>query len=71
MLEDAVFENKNKNSEINPCYITQMTKAYFKDGNVDHALSFFEKNLKKLREIKTAREDFLISHFDSIFGEEF
>jgi hypothetical protein len=31
LLEDAVF-SKDK-SEVTPCYVTQMTKAYLKDGN--------------------------------------
>lgn len=29
-----------------------MTKAYFKDGNVEHALTYFENNLKKMKAVK-------------------
>ena len=41
LLEDAVFKQEYSNDS--PCYITSLTKAYFKDGNVDYALKFFEK----------------------------
>jgi len=29
-----------------------MTKAYFKDQNPEHALSFFEEGIKNQRELK-------------------
>ncbi len=65
MIQDAVFsENKN---EASPCYITSMTKAYFKDGNVDHALEFFDSSIKDLRDLNQQREDFMISLFDSVY----
>lgn len=39
ILRDAVFQEE----KVTPCYITQMTKAYFKDkADPDHALKFFE-----------------------------
>jgi hypothetical protein len=45
-----------------------MTKAYLKDGNVDHALKFFEEGIQKLRDTKNVREDFLVSIYDSVYG---
>jgi hypothetical protein len=71
LLEEAVFSsNQNDNASVSPCYITQMTKAYFKDGNIDHALKFFEQNIKKLKDIKNTREEFLVSIFDSVYGTD-
>lgn len=33
-------------------------------------MKFFESNIKKLREVKKQREDYLITLYDSIYGEE-
>ena len=46
VLEKAVFENGQKDSAA---YLTAMTKAFFKDGNVEHALKFFEQGIQNRR----------------------
>jgi hypothetical protein len=43
LLEQAVFDS----SSTSPAYLTSMTKAYFKDGSVDHALKFFQDGIAK------------------------
>jgi len=53
LVGDAVYPDFK---ETTPGYITAMTKAYFKDGNPDHAVSFFEKKLQSLRDLKEKRE---------------
>ena len=40
LIEKAVF---NGEKQDNSAYLTAMTKAYFADGNADHALKFFEE----------------------------
>lgn len=65
-MKKAVFDGKDESSAA---YATAMTKAHFKDGSVDHALKFFEGELAKLREVKQKREDFLITLFDTVYGE--
>lgn len=45
-----------------------MTKAYMKDGSIEHGLKFFENKITGLKELKQMREDFLISLFDSTYG---
>lgn len=38
LVDNAVFQNTDKESAA---YLSSMVKAFMKDGNVDHALSFF------------------------------
>ena len=45
-----------------------MTKAYLKDGNVDHALKFFEEGLQRRREISQSQDDALVKIFDATFA---
>ena len=66
LLEQAVFKDKSDS----PAYLTSMTKAYFKDGNVDHALKFFESGIHKRREMSTKQEDMLIQMYDQTFEQE-
>jgi hypothetical protein len=56
-------------SEINSGYITAMTKAYFKDGNADKAIAFFEENLKHLKTTLNQREDYLATLFDTVYAD--
>lgn len=51
-------------------YITAMTKAYFKDNSAGHAIQYFSDSIQKLRDLKTKREDLLVSLFDAAYGEE-
>ena len=41
LIEGAVFQNGAAESD-SAAYLTSMTKAFMKDGNIDHALKFFE-----------------------------
>ena len=66
LIQNAVFGGK---PEVSAAYATAMTKAHLKDGAVDHALKFFESELGKLREVKQKREDFLVTLFDTVYGE--
>lgn len=66
LLERAVFEDKD--SADSAAYLLSMTKAYLKDGNVDHALKFFEEGIQSRREIRQDQDDMLVSMFDSSFG---
>ena len=45
-----------------------MTKAYLKDGNVDHALKYFEEGLQRRRQISQDQDDALVKMFDATFG---
>ena len=45
-----------------------MTKAFLKDGNVDHALRFFEEGIQKRRQISESQDDALVRMFDATFG---
>lgn len=47
-----------------------MTKAYFKDNSAGHAIQYFSDSIQKLRDLKTKREDLLVSLFDAAYGEE-
>lgn len=47
-----------------------MTKAYFKDGTIEHGLKFFENSIQELRDVKQKREDFLVALYESTYGEE-
>lgn len=43
LIDQAVFEDSS--SKDSAAYLVSMTKAYLKDGNVDHALKFFEAGI--------------------------
>ena len=66
LLKKAVFEGKEQSDAG---YITAMTKAHLKDGAIDHAFKYFGTEFKKLREVRQKKEDFLVSMFDSVYGE--
>lgn len=46
-----------------------MTKAHLKDGAIEHSFKYFESEVAKLRDLKAKREDFLVTLFDSVYGE--
>jgi len=66
ILDKAVFEDKKDGA----AYTASMTKALFKDGSIDNALSFFESQIQKRREVKEDQEEHLVNLFDSTFGQE-
>lgn len=45
-----------------------MTKAYLKDGSIDHGLQFFQDKVQALKDIKAKKEDFLVGLFDSVYS---
>ena len=47
-----------------------MTKAYLQDGSISHGIKFFQESVQKLGSMRKSREDYLVSLFDSVFGEE-
>ncbi len=47
-----------------------MTKALFKDGSAQNAVTFFVQGVEKMRELKAKREDLLVSLFDAAYAEE-
>jgi len=57
-VEKAVFGENAR--EDDPAYITSMTKAYFKDGNVSYALQFFERSIHKRREQREKQDEHLL-----------
>lgn len=63
LLEQAVFNSESSS----PAYLTSMTKAYFKDGSVDHALKFFHDGVSKRQEMTKKQEDTLVSMYDETF----
>ena len=64
LLEQAIFQDKTDA----PSCITSMTKAYFMDGNVDHALKYFEGGIVKRREMSEKQEEMLVTMYDQMFG---
>lgn len=64
LLEQAVFESDS----ASPAYLTSMTKAYFKDGSVDHALKFFREGVAKREEMTKKQEDMLVGMYDDTFA---
>ncbi len=46
-----------------------MTKAYFRDGNAEHALKHFTDKIGDARKEAMEREDKLVGKFDEIFGQ--
>jgi hypothetical protein len=53
ILEAAVFRGKQDGA----AFTSQMTKAYMLDGNMDHALRFFEGEVQKRRTLKEAEKE--------------
>lgn len=49
-------------------HLVSMAKAFLKDGNVDHALKYFEDGLQKRRQLSLGQEDALVEIFDATFG---
>jgi hypothetical protein len=47
VLDKAVFETKGVESAA---YLASMTKAYLKDGSIEHALKFFEEGIQSRRQ---------------------
>lgn len=45
-----------------------MTKAYFKDGNAEAALDFFEREIHARVERRLDQEEHLVKLFDATFG---
>lgn len=41
VMKKAVFEDASESNSL--AYVNSMTKAYLKDGNAKHALTFFEE----------------------------
>jgi hypothetical protein len=69
LVENAVFQNNTGSAEgESAAYLTSMTKAYMKDGNMDHALSFFEGGFQKRVKQRKAQEEFLVNLYDSTLG---
>lgn len=66
LLERAVFEQGDSAESV--AHLVSMTKAYLKDGNVDHALKFFEEGLQRRRQISQGQDDALVEMFDATFG---
>lgn len=66
LVKQAVFNNEDA---ATPAYVCAVTKALLKDGAVDHAIKFFQQEILKLRDIQTKREDFLVTMFDSVYGD--
>lgn len=66
LVKEAVFDGQE---QLSAGYITAMTKAHLKDGAIEHSFKYFENQIGKLRELKTKREDFLVTLFDSVYGE--
>lgn len=55
--------------ELTPGYITAMTKAHFLDGAISHGIKFFAEKVQSLADVRKKREDYLVSMFDTAFGE--
>lgn len=66
VIKKAVYDGKELSQ---PGYITAATKALLKDGAVEHAFKYFESEIGKLRGTVQKQEDFLVSLFDSVYGE--
>lgn len=46
-----------------------MTKAYFKDGNAEHALKFFEGGIQQRRKQREDQDEALVKLYDASFAE--
>ena len=66
LLEKAVFSDES--SRQSPAYICSMTKAYLKDGSADHAIKFFQEQIKSRQDDIAQQEEHQVSLFDSTFG---
>lgn len=67
LLGKAVFAEQEDGNE-SVAYLTSMTKAYFKDGSVDHALKYFEDGIRQRAQAVSEQEEMLVKMFDSSFG---
>lgn len=65
LVDKAVFQGGDKDSSA---YLSSMVKAFMKDGNVDHALQFFEEQIKHRRNLKAKEEEQLLNLFNSTFA---
>ena len=71
LLEKAVFHNNQGEGESeSSAYLTSMTKAFMKDGNIDHALKFFEDGFQKRVKQRMAQDEFLVKLYDTTLGIE-
>lgn len=50
LVKKAVYDGQEKAGDA--AYVTAMTKAHFKDGAIEHALKFFEQEIRKLGDIR-------------------
>ena len=53
LIKDAVFKDRKEGAG----FVSAMVKAYMKDGNIEHALSFFEQQIQSRRELKQNEEE--------------
>lgn len=68
VIEKAVFSGEKANESAS--YLNSMTKAYFKDGNSDHALKFFEGGIQSRLKMREDQDEALVKLFDATFAEE-
>lgn len=50
IVNESVFQGKQ--NLVTPSYITNMTKAYLKDGSIPFAVKFFGDSVRRLSEVK-------------------
>ena len=65
VIKKAVFQSEQAKGAA---YVASMTKAYFKDGNAQTALDFFEKEIQARVERAVDQEEHLVKLFDASFG---
>lgn len=46
-----------------------MTKAFFKDGSTERAVSYFKEKIALRQSEKQTQENFLVGLYDSVFPE--
>ena len=66
VLQKAVFTE----AQSTPAQLASMTKAYLKDGNVDHALSYFEQGIQERRKQAEGQEEMLVKMYDEVFAHD-
>lgn len=66
VIERAVFDGSSSDSAS---YLNSMTKAYFKDGNAEHALKFFESGIQQRRKQREDQDEALVKLYDATFAE--
>ena len=62
LMQKAVFEDASQSKGL--AYVNSMTKAYLKDGNAKHALTFFEEQVQKRREAKESQDSMYLKLYD-------